>query len=229
MEEEYAKINEVLKEHPPYSPEANPEIYWRFTMDRPISEIDVVIVGENPGDPSLSCGLAFSYPKNFSEISDYAAVSWIMRELEDSVRGFQRPETGDLSPWSRRGVLLMNSDLTKSEKSRDEDPHKSLWWEITNAIAIYIARHNSGVIFMLWGLAAMEKRDLIAREAAIWIKGRSQFTELDQEKLTRPPPLILECYHPNHRERQFNGSNQFALCRKYQKAIKKKPTDWRLP
>jgi len=108
----YRGINRKLTKVPPYSPKGGPEVYWRFTMDKPIDEVDVVIVGQDPGHPDQSCGLAFSYPEG--EISLRSAVYKIVEEVKRNFDGFSIPENrGDLSAWSQRGVVLMNASLTK--------------------------------------------------------------------------------------------------------------------
>jgi uracil-DNA glycosylase len=63
------------------------------------------------------------------------------------------PKSGDLSPWSDQGVLLLNRVLTT--RVGESNAHANVGWQqITLAIAQAAA--NQGAIGLLWGKSAQE-------------------------------------------------------------------------
>ncbi|MFD0934451.1 uracil-DNA glycosylase, partial [Methylobacterium trifolii] len=71
----------------------------------PLPAVQVVILGQDPyPTPGDANGLAFSYvgPRRLP-----ASLKVILAEV-----GPDRPASGDLTPWARQGVLLLNSALT---------------------------------------------------------------------------------------------------------------------
>jgi len=210
----YEQLNYMLGENPPYSPKGGPKVYWRFTMDTLISDIDVVIVGQDPGSRRQSCGLAFSYPRG--HIFENSAVSKILAEVARC--GFAIPQQGgDLSPWSANGVLLMNASLTKVRGNRNV--HRNMWERLTDVIIEFIARNNSGVVFMLWGKRAQRKQEAIET-------GLSERDDGDDDDEAH---LILTCQHPcNRPQSDFHGCDHFAAAQRYQESIGKEPTNWNL-
>ncbi|MBK8449650.1 MAG: uracil-DNA glycosylase [Saprospiraceae bacterium] len=74
--------------------------------------------------------------------------------------GFEIPIHGDLSKWTREGVLLLNASLTVRHKMPNS--HKNIGWEhFTDEVIRKISTHKNQIVFMLWGNFAKSKKPLI--------------------------------------------------------------------
>ena len=70
----------------------------------------VLIVGQDPyPTPGHAVGLSFSVAPQVRRLP--GSLVNIFREYSDDL-GYPTPATGDLTPWSERGVLLLNRVLT---------------------------------------------------------------------------------------------------------------------
>ena len=66
----------------------------------------------------------------------------------------------DLEPWARQGVLLLNSILTV--QAGVAASHSRIGWqEFTDAVIRCISDNCNGVVFLLWGNYARNKKALI--------------------------------------------------------------------
>jgi len=126
------------------------------------NDVKAVIVGQDPyPTPEYACGLAFSVPREVRKLPP--TLVNIRKELISDL-GIQISDSGDLSPWSKRGVMLLNRTLTTA-------PGKSLahlakgWESITDDVISYLA--NKPVIFLLWGRRAQELSSIIPAQQQI--------------------------------------------------------------
>jgi len=114
--------------------------------------VRVVIVGQDPyPTPGNAHGLSFSVrpPARIP-----GSLITIFRELERSVTGWVRPSGGNLEPWAKQGVLLLNSILTV--RARAPMSHAGMGWEdFTQAVLRYVQKRSPFVVFMLWGAKAI--------------------------------------------------------------------------
>ena len=77
---------------------------------QPFDAVRVLIVGQDPyPTPGHAVGLSFSVAPQVRRLP--ASLVNIFREYSDDL-GYPAPATGDLTPWSERGVLLLNRVLT---------------------------------------------------------------------------------------------------------------------
>ncbi len=232
MVKAYAAVSDALAKNRPESPickspENLPEIIWRFTEDVPISEVRAAIVGQDPGVPEHSCGLAFSYP--LVATGEWCATKMLLDGLELSKEiSFRMPETYDLSKWSKRGVLLLNVALTKAyqydeDGSRvggqrpffEDNLHGDAWAVVTGAILQHIASNNAdGVVFFLLGWAAQTKMQEPVEEAMA-LKGKRHF-------VTTAPHPCGAAADPEKFKLAFENARRFWLG----KGVT--PVDWRL-
>ena len=75
-----------------------------------------------------------------------------LKQLESDVL-IKAPKHGDLTNWSREGVLLLNTILTVSENSPLS--HQKLGWErFVEKILTVLSSQNPFVVFVLWGKSA---------------------------------------------------------------------------
>lgn len=124
-------------------------IFQAFTTD--LESIRCVIIGQDPyPTPGNAMGLAFSVPQEVRPIPQ--SLKNIFTELESDI-GISTPSCGDLSPWTRSGVLLLNRVLTT--RLGESDAHKNVGWqEFTDQIASELGKRD--VVAILWGRQAQE-------------------------------------------------------------------------
>ena len=120
-----------------------------------LNKVKVIIIGQDPyHTPGVPNGLAFSVNKN--QKLPPSLIN-IFRELESDL-GIKN-SSGDLSAWSRQGVLLLNTSL--SVCAGLPASHSNIGWEnFTNAVIEEIQKKKN-MIFLLWGKHAQQKKALI--------------------------------------------------------------------
>ncbi|KPF71198.1 hypothetical protein IP69_07895 [Bosea sp. AAP35] len=136
-----------------------PERIFAALALTPLDTVSVVILGQDPyPTPGHANGLAFSYvgppplPRSLVNIG---------KELADDLDAVV-PAGGDLTPWAKQGVLLLNTALTVREGAAKAGSHLLLGWgAVTDAIIAAVSRERRHVVFILWGNPALAKRGLI--------------------------------------------------------------------
>ena len=128
---------------------AREDVMKSLTFDP--TQAKVLILGQDPYPSGIDAmGLAFSTSRTDGKLP--ASLKNIYRELFDDL-GVSQPTSGDLSPWCKRGVILLNRSLTCAEGERDS--HKDLGWrEFTDQVVNVLAQQ--GVVAILWGANAQE-------------------------------------------------------------------------
>jgi len=150
-----------------------PAEVFRALASTSLSRVRVLILGQDPyHGPGQAEGLAFSvapgqrWPPSLRNI----LAEW-QRDL-----GLPLPVHGSLLPWTRQGVLLLNTALTV-EEGRPAS-HAKLGWEVlTDEIISAVASDAAPKVFMLWGVHSQ------AKVARIEAAGRGH--------------LVLQCNHPS--------------------------------
>lgn len=134
-------------------------------------DIKVVLLGQDPyHEEGQAMGLSFSVPKGKEKPPSLVNI---YKEIEKET-GDVMPEHGDLTGWTKQGVLLLNTVLTV--RAHAANSHKGKGWEnFTDGIIKKISENRKNVVFLLWGGNARAKKPLI-----------------DASK-----HLILECAHPS--------------------------------
>jgi uracil-DNA glycosylase len=194
-----AKISKVLKSLEGDDFEPPLEKIWR-ACEQDLNRIRVVIIGQDPYPTrNFADGLAFSTAKEVEKRP--ASLRNIFKELKGDL-GLPTPSSGDLSPWSERGVLLLNRVLTT--RVGKSDAHGDLGWqEITDAIAAELGARNT--VAILWGAKAQELRDFFP------------------ERIESVHPSPLSAYRGFFGSKPFSRTNAILLNRK--EAV----IDWSLP
>lgn len=148
----------------------------------------VVIFGQDPyHEEGQASGLAFSVNKG---VKIPPSLLNIYKEISDEL-GEDIPNTGDLTPWSKQGVLLLNTVLTV--EAHKANSHKDIGWlKVTDKITKALDEKEGPLVFMLWGRNARDKRSL----------------------LKNPKHLILEAAHPS----PLSAYNGFFGCGHFKKA-----------
>lgn len=122
-----------------------------------ISKVKVVIIGQDPyhGEQQAN-GLCFSVQKG---LTIPPSLVNIFKELIHDC-GISKPTHGDLTNWSKQGVLLLNTVLTVRKNAANS--HKNLGWETFTDYAIKLLQaENRPIIYLLWGNSAIAKSKLI--------------------------------------------------------------------
>lgn len=176
------------------------QVFRAFMTD--LSEVKVVILGQDPyHTPGAAHGLAFSVP---SSQSIPPSLINIYKEI-DAEFGTHANPTGNLVPWQKQGVLLLNNVLTV--EAHKAGSHRNHGWEtFTEATIRYLNDHQDHLVFLLWG-----------RDA------RSKATFIDKTK-----HLVLESPHPSPLSAYagFFGNNHFKLANEYLEQHQKTPISW---
>jgi uracil-DNA glycosylase len=162
----------------------------------------VVILGQDPyhGENQAN-GLSFSVPDT---VKIPPSLMNIFKEIDASV-GSRKVESGNLEPWAKQGVLLLNSVLTV-RKDEAASHRKIGWQQFTDKTIQLISDKLENVVFILWGSFAHKKEILI-----------------DSKK-----HLILKSAHPSPLSsyRGFFGGNHFILANNYLQTHGKQGITW---
>ena len=203
--EEYHRLRQFLKQE--YATKTiYPDMYHIFDALKltPPEQVKVVILGQDPyHGPNQAHGLSFS-------VQDGIAVPASLRNIyEEQNRelGIVQPNCGNLTPWAKQGVLLLNAVLTV--RAGTPQSHRGVGWElVTDAVIRQCNEMSHPVVYLLWGNSARAKRTLI----------------------TNPAHLILESAHPSPLSAYhgFFGCNHFVRCNEFLTSRGLTPIDWDL-
>lgn len=178
---------------------------FRYPFDR----VRVLIVGQDPyPTPGHAVGLSFSVAPDVRPVP--RSLSNIFKEYSDDL-GLSTPSTGDLTPWSEQGVMLLNRVLTV-EPSQAASHRKKGWEAVTEqAIRALVARAENpdapGLVAVLWGRDAATLKPML---------GSVPFIES-----AHPSPLSAS--------RGFFGSKPFSRVNELLVEGGDEPIDWTLP
>src|SRR5262249_45443159 len=101
-------------------------------FQQPLGAVRALIMGQDPyPTPGYAMGLSFSVPPTVRRLPP--SLLNIFREYSEDL-GYPRPSTGDLTPWTERGVLLLNRVLTV--RPGQPGSHRGLGWEEVTEQAI---------------------------------------------------------------------------------------------
>lgn len=169
----------------------------------PLDEVKVVLLGQDPyHGPGQAQGLSFSVPEG---VKHPPSLINIFKEIESDLQ-IPYPASGDLEPWAKQGVLLLNATLTV--RAHQAGSHQKQGWEtFTDDVIKAISARCNGIVFLLWGGYAKKKTKLI-----------------DESK-----HLILSSGHPSplsaNRGHWF-GNKHFSQCNEYLETQGQKPIAW---
>jgi uracil-DNA glycosylase len=123
----------------------------------PLPDVKVVILGQDPyHGPGQANGLCFSVSDG---IPPPPSLVNIFKELHADLQ-CTIPRTGNLMPWAKQGVFLLNASLTV--RAGQPMSHAKIGWaEFTNSVIKKISDTSKHVVFLLWGKFAQDKSVLI--------------------------------------------------------------------
>lgn len=170
----------------------------------PFDQVRVLLVGQDPyPTPGHPIGLCFATaphvqppPRSLQNIfTEYVADT-----------GHPLPSSGDLTPWVRQGVLLLNRCLTVRPGAPAS--HRGQGWEeVTDAAIDALVARGGPLVAVLWGRDA---RSLAPRLGPVPV-------------VASPHPSPLSA------SRGFFGSRPFSRVDAALVAQGTQPLDWRLP
>jgi uracil-DNA glycosylase len=183
---------------------AGPNVLRAFTF--PFDQIRVLIVGQDPyPTPGHAVGLSFSVAPDVRPLP--RSLTNIFDEYTADL-GHPQPSCGDLTPWAKRGVLLLNRVLTV----RPSNPasHRGKGWEAVTECAIRaLAARSQPMVAILWGRDASTLKPMLAAGKCVAIES------------PHPSPLSAS--------RGFFGSRPFSRANELLTGMGADPIDWRLP
>lgn len=173
-------------------------------FETPFSAVRVVIVGQDPYPTrGHAIGLSFAVEKSVRPLPRTLAM--IYRELQTDL-DIAPVQHGDLSAWSKQGVLLLNRVLTV--RTGESGSHRGRGWEEVTGFAIAaLAARGRPLVAVLWGRDAGTAAPLLAGVPVI--------------ASAHPSPLSAH--------RGFLGSRPFSRVNALLAQQGAGPIDWRLP
>jgi uracil-DNA glycosylase len=173
-------------------------------FQRPLAEVRVLIVGQDPyPTPGHPVGLSFSVAPDVRRLP--GSLVNIFREYSDDL-GYPRPATGDLSPWTERGVLLLNRVLTVQPGNPGSHRGKG-WEEVTEQAIRALAGRGGPLTAILWGRDARNLGPLLGDTPVI--------------ESAHPSPMSAD--------HGFFGTRPFSRANAQLERLSAEPVDWKLP
>lgn len=165
-------------------------------------DVKVVILGQDPyHNIGQAHGLSFSVMDGTKKPP---SLINIFKELYDDL-DVPIPNSGNLTKWTKEGVMLLNTVLTV--RAHEAHSHRDKGWEIfTDEVIRALNKRVDSVIFLLWGRPAQEKARLI----------------------TNPQHFILRAPHPSplSAHRGFFGCRHFSKTNNILESLGKSKIDW---
>jgi uracil-DNA glycosylase len=171
---------------------------------QPFDEVRVLLVGQDPY-PTIghAVGLCFSVAPDVAPIPK--SLRNVFTEYAEDL-GLPQPSSGDLTAWTRQGVMLLNRVLTVAPGNPGSHRGRG-WEEVTEqAIRALVARDRP-LVAILWGRDARNLRPLL------------------------PGVPVVESAHPSPLSASggFFGSRPFSRTNALLAGLGAPPVDWRLP
>lgn len=183
-----------------------PDMYHIFNalQSTSYSDVKAVILGQDPyHGPGQAHGLCFSVQRG---VVPPPSLQNIFKEQHSDL-GIPIPSTGNLTPWTKQGILLLNTVLTVRQGLPNS--HKNKGWEIfTDRVISLLDAREKPMVFLLWGANAGAKSALIRN----------------------PRHLVLKTVHPSplSASRGWFGCRHFSRTNAFLKANGMDEIDWRL-
>ncbi|MEJ8279232.1 uracil-DNA glycosylase [Pseudonocardia spirodelae] len=174
-------------------------------FQQPFDAVRVLIVGQDPyPTPGHAVGLSFSVAPETRPLP--RSLQNIFREYAEDL-GHPAPSSGDLTPWTEQGVLLLNRCLTVAPGEPGSHRNKG-WEEVTEqAIRALVARDAEPMVAILWGRDARNLAPLLE--------------DVPTVESAHPSPMSAD--------RGFFGSRPFSRANDLLEEIGGEPVDWKLP
>lgn len=172
-------------------------------FNQPFEDVRVLIVGQDPyPTPGHPVGLSFSVAPDVRPVP--RSLQNIYRELRDDL-DVPIPSNGDLTPWTKQGVLLLNRVLTVQPGKSGSHAGKG-WEKVTDQAVRALAARDQPLVAILWGRQAQSLEPLLS--------------DADCLKSVHPSPLSASG--------GFFGSRPFSRANELLVKRGGEPVDWQL-
>lgn len=160
VEDQIHAMGDFLRAEDAYLPRGE-DILRAF--QQPFDEVRVLIVGQDPyPTPGHPMGLAFSTQPG---VAPPRSLVNIYTELERDL-GVPPRADGDLSSWSRQGILLLNRVLTV--RPGKPASHRGKGWEtVTEAAIRALSLRDAPLVAILWGRDAQQAQRFLGETPVI--------------------------------------------------------------
>lgn len=129
-------------------------------------DVKVVILGQ---DPYHGVGEAHGFAFSTLNTKLPPSLKNIYKELYDDLGIRKDYSNGNLFPWVKQGVMLLNTGLTV-EKDKPNS-HKDLGWHtFTDAVIQKLNEREDPIVFILWGSNARAKKQYITNKRHLVIE-----------------------------------------------------------
>ncbi len=171
-----------------------PQVFAALELTPP-EAVRVVLLGQDPYPTAGNAnGLAFSVTR---EVKIPASLKNVFLGLQADL-GLPLPSNGDLTPWARRGVLLLNAVLTVREKTPQSHQKKG-WEAFTTAVLRHVASSPHKVVFLCFGKPALKlveslgtHHPIVAAPHPSPLNGRAFVDAVTKDKLFTKVNSLLE-------------------------------------
>lgn len=173
-------------------------------FQQPFHSVRVLIVGQDPyPTPGHAVGLSFSVSPETRPIPK-SLINIYTEYVADL--GHPKPANGDLTPWTERGVLLLNRALTVQPGKSNS--HRNKGWEpVTEQAIKALAERDAPLVAILWGSQARALKPLLGADRCV--------------ESVHPSPLSAAG--------GFFGSRPFSKVNELLVKQGAEPIDWKLP
>ena len=173
-------------------------------FQQPFDDVRVLLVGQDPyPTPGHPIGLCFSVAADVRPLP--GSLANIFREYADDL-AHPPPSCGDLTPWTRQGVMLLNRVLTV--RAGAPGSHRGRGWEeVTEQAIRALVERQRPLVAILWGRDARDLKPLLG------------------------PTPVVESSHPSPMSARYGffGSRPFSRANALLQRLGAAPVDWRLP
>lgn len=194
----------------PYLPveqEGN-SVIWR-AFELPLTQVRILVLGQDPyPDPERATGLSFSTGPG-GDVPDSLANIFQELALECPM-----PKTGDLTPWTKKGVMLLNRALTLPRDKQSRPKRHIRWWSplaVATMKALRVEAAARPIAAMLWGVPAHGMRKYLTPEVEVFAS-------------SHPSPMSVA--RTAGAEPAFRGSDPFGEVNRWFATRHVDPIDW---
>jgi uracil-DNA glycosylase len=181
---------------------AGPDVLRAFRAS--LADVRVLVIGQDPyPTPGHAVGLSFSVSPTTRPLP--RSLQNIFREYAEDL-GHPPPLTGDLTPWTDRGVLLLNRVLTVTPGQPGSHRGRG-WEEVTDQAVRALVARGGPLVAVLWGRDAQSVRPLLGATPVV--------------ATAHPSPMSAD--------RGFFRSRPFSRVDALLAQQGAPPVDWRLP
>jgi uracil-DNA glycosylase len=186
---------------------------------KPIDQIKVVILGQDPYSRGEAIGYSFAVDRSKAMPASLAIIHNEIKNSKAEIQSniFETANWRELKHWRDQGVFLLNAALTV--EALGAGSHTQMWEWFTKRIVNTIASVQP-CIWLLWGAKAKAYKSIIGNQhivRTIDIDGKL-VAAMDINKVKQQSSnIILEADHPAAEtypgsKYKFTGCNHFVIC-----------------